>query len=92
MVALYFLQISHHISLNSHYLVQFQKPRDKLQVLTLAKQMYPKQNHFLPEAYKMATAEPFSYLLVDLKQDTPEHLRLRGDIFQDHQTVYMPRQ
>ena len=29
------------ISLNSHYLVLFKNPRDKLQILTLAKQMYP---------------------------------------------------
>ena len=31
------------ISLNSHYLVLFKNPRDKLQILTLAKQMYPSE-------------------------------------------------
>ena len=31
------------ISLNSHYLVLFKNPRDKLQLLTLAKQMYPSE-------------------------------------------------
>ena len=31
---------SRSISLNSHYLVLFKNPRDKLQILTLAKQMY----------------------------------------------------
>lgn len=80
------------ISLNSHYMVLFKNPRDRSQIIHLAKQMYPKQNYFLQEAYKMATAEPFSYLLVDLKQDTPDHLRLRGDLFQEYQTVYTPRQ
>ena len=34
---------SRSISLNSHYLVLFKNPRDKLQILTLAKQMYPGQ-------------------------------------------------
>ena len=34
------------ISLNSHYLVLFKNPRDKLQILTLAKQMYPGQTDF----------------------------------------------
>ena len=29
------------IGINSHYLVLFKNPRDKLQILTLAKQMYP---------------------------------------------------
>ena len=32
-------------SLN-HYLVLFKNPRDKLQILTLAKQMYPGQTDF----------------------------------------------
>ena len=34
------------ISLNSHQQVLFKNPRDKLQVLTLAKQMYPGQTDF----------------------------------------------
>ena len=38
---------SRSISLNSHYLVLFKNPRDKLQILTLAKQMYPEQTDFL---------------------------------------------
>ena len=37
---------SRSISLNSHYLVLFKNPRDKLQILTLAKQMYPGQTSF----------------------------------------------
>ena len=37
---------SRSISLNSHYLVLFKNPRDKLQVLTLAKQMYPGRTEF----------------------------------------------
>ena len=34
------------ISLNSHYLVLFNNPRDKFQILFLTKQMYPRQNDF----------------------------------------------
>ena len=37
---------SRSISLNSHYLVLFKNPRDELQVLTLAKQMYPGRTDF----------------------------------------------
>ena len=40
---------SRSISLNSHYLVLFKNPRDKLQVLTLAKQMYPGRTDILPK-------------------------------------------
>lgn len=79
------------INLNSHYMILFKNPRDRSQIIHLAKQMYPQNIRFMQEAYKLATTEPFSYLLVDLKQDTPEQLRLRGDIFQEHQTVYTAR-
>ena len=41
------------ISLNSHYLVLFKNPRDKLQILTLAKQMYP---------YGLRTASSYSLI------------------------------
>ena len=40
------------ISLNSHYLVLFKNPRDKLQILTLAKQMYPSETVGLSKSTK----------------------------------------
>ena len=45
------------------------------------------------DAYKRTTSETFSYVFADLKQNTPEQFRLRGDIFQGRhrQTVYVPR-
>ena len=42
---------SRSISLNSHYLVLFKNPRDKLQVLTLAKQMYPGHTEFFLRSF-----------------------------------------
>ena len=49
----------------------------------LAQQMYPGRVKFVQEAFKDATAVPYGYLLVDLKQDTPEDMRLRTAIFPD---------
>ena len=69
------------ISLNAHYLVLFKNPRDKSQIIHLAKQMYPGQTHFVQEAFALATKEPHGYLLIDLKQSTPEHMRLRSHLF-----------
>ena len=43
---------SRSISLNSHYLVLFKNPRDKLQIWTLAKQMYPGQTDFFLNQYE----------------------------------------
>ena len=54
---------SRNISLNSHYLVLFKNPRDKLQILTLAKQMYPGQTDFFLNQYEEAVKRPFGYLL-----------------------------
>ena len=78
------------ISLNSHYIVLFKNPRDASQITHLAKQMYPGNIKFMQEAFHDATSDPHGYLLIDLKQDTPEHLRLRSRIFPgQHQWVYL---
>ena len=68
------------ISLNSHYLVLFKNPRDKLQVLTLAKQMYPSETAWFIKEYNEAVRRPFGYLFVDLKPTTPDRCRLRTNV------------
>ena len=68
------------ISLNSHYLVLFKNPRDKLQILTLAKQMYPGQTDFFLNQYEEAVKRPFGYLLIDLKTTTQDNCRLRTNV------------
>ena len=68
------------ISLNSHYLILFKNPRDKQQVATLARQMYPSSWRFLVEAYNDATANPHGYLLLDLKPSTDGKFRVRSKI------------
>ena len=71
---------SRSISLNSHYLVLFKNPRDKLQILTLAKQMYPGQTDFFINQYEEVVRRPFGYLLVDLKTTTQDNCRLRTNV------------
>ena len=78
------------ISLNAHYLVIFKNPRDASQITHLAKQMYPGHVRFLQEVFSDATSEAYGYLFIDLKQETPEHLRLRTKIMPNEtQYVYM---
>lgn len=67
------------ISLNAHYLVLFQSPRDKMQIKVLSNQL--QAPHMIP-AFNDATSKPHGYLLVDLKPTTPNYLRFRTDIFQ----------
>lgn len=80
------------ISLNAHYMVLFKNPRDASQFANLARQMYPKRSQFAVEAYKDATHEPYSYLLVDLRPEQDEELRLRTNIFPgETHYVYVPK-
>ena len=71
---------SRSISLNSHYLVLFKNPRDKLQVLTLAKQMYPGRTDFFLKQCEEAVRRPYGYLLIDLKTATQDDCRLRTNV------------
>ena len=78
------------ISLNAHYLVVFKNPRDNSQIMHLAKQICPGESNYVKEAFALATREPHGYLLVDLKQTTPDALRLRGHIFpEEEREVYV---
>ena len=80
------------INLNSHYLVAFKNPRDASQITHLGKQMYPGKLKYLQESFKDATSRAHGYLLLDLRQDTPDHLRLRTNIFPpDQQVVYVQK-
>ena len=69
------------MSLNAHYIVLFKNPRDASQFANLARPMYPKQWQFAVEAYKDAMREPYSYLLLDLRPEQNEDLRLRTNVF-----------
>ncbi len=79
--------------INCQYVILVKNPSDKLQALTLAKQIYPGLTKYFMEAYNDATSQPYSYLLVDLAVTTPEQLRLRARIFEDEapHIVYCPK-
>ena len=80
------------ISLNSQYFVLFKNPRDGQQISTLARQIFPTKWKFVLEAFSDATREPYTYLLLDLKPETEENLRVRGQIFpQETNFVYVSK-
>ena len=81
------------ISLNSQYMVVCKNPRDASQLANLASQMYPGRGSFVQEEFADATASPYGYFLVDLKQNTPDDMRLRTSVLSDdaHQWVYLPK-
>ena len=77
------------ISLNTHYMVIFRNPRDRAQIQHLSRQVCPDEPRFLQEAYHDATSKPYGYLLLDLKQETPDNCRYRTSIFPDDEYTYV---
>ena len=67
------------MNLNSHYIVLFNNLQDKSQIYHLARQLYPQKQKFFQEVFDDSVCKTkYGHLLIDLKQDTPEELRLRS--------------
>src|SRR5258705_310720 len=86
---------SRDMSLNAHYLCIFKNPRDRSQISYLARQLYPEDSKFLTQAYADATSAAHGYILLDLKQQTPDILRVRTRKFSHEKVdggpiVYIP--
>ena len=64
------------ISLNTHYMILFNNPRDVTQVQTLARQMQPGKTHHFIKKYKDIVSKPYASLFIDLKTTTPDNERL----------------
>lgn len=82
------------MSLNTHYIVAFKNPRDRVQIQTLSRQVSPDNTRYIHEAYKDATNCAYGYLLFDLKQTTPDLYRYRTNIFPGDDpasVVYVPK-
>ena len=76
---------------NAHVLVLFKNPRNASEIRRLAPQMFPSDPEFLVSAYTEATKKPFSYLVVNAHQQTPDRLRVTGNLFTDETPeLYMP--
>lgn len=78
------------ISLNSNYLILMNNPRDQLQINCLARQMFPKNNKFLIEAYHDATTlNKYGYIFLDLTQSTDQNNRVQtGVLDQQSRIIY----
>ncbi|KMQ81740.1 hypothetical protein RF55_25379, partial [Lasius niger] len=80
------------IHLNCHYMTLFKNPRDKSQVMHLARQMFPGKSKAFQEIFQDATHPAYGYLFLDLRPETEDRLRMRSGIFPgDKHYVYEPR-
>lgn len=72
---------------NSHYIVLMRNPAGELQMRNLAVQLFPLRSKYFIEAYKDATIEKFSYLLIDMHPQTEDNLRLKTHIYPGEITI-----
>ena len=80
------------VHLNSHYMVLFKNPRDKSQIMHLARQMYPGKGKSFQKAFLEATSPGYGYLFIDLRPETSDICRLRTHIFDaDKCVIHEPR-
>lgn len=78
------------LSLSTHYFFFMKSPRDRRTIITFGSQVCPKNSNFFLSAYDQATEKPHSYLLCDLRQETPELLRYSSHIFDENPFFYVP--
>ena len=77
---------------NAHYLCLMRNPAGEPQIRNIALQCFPLQHRYFMEAYRDATRQNFSYLLVDMHPRTDDRLRLRTKIFPGEEcVVYIPK-
>lgn len=80
------------ISLNAQYIILMRNVRDATQIQQLARQIYPQDAKFLIDAYIKSTRRPYGYLVIDLKTDQDDSLRVRTKVFPvDRQVVYVSK-
>jgi hypothetical protein len=69
---------------NAMYMILFRSPRSKGQVAHLARQMFTgTRAKGMVEAFEDATSKPYHSLIIDLKPDTPDLVRIRSNCLPD---------
>lgn len=77
--------------MNTNYIILFKNPHDRSQIEYLGRQMFPNDKKFLLNVYSDVTSdEPFSYILLDCHQDTPDVIRVRTRITEKNIRVFVP--
>lgn len=67
-------------SLNCHYFILFPSYRDRLQIQSFGKQLFPGKSKYFMDAFEKATSKPYGYLLVDISLHSDKTYQLRTDI------------
>lgn len=78
-------------SVNAHYFILMNNKRDKNQILTLGKQIFPGKTKYFLDSFEKSTSLDFGYLLVDICHRSRKMYQLRTNIIPGQSTiVYEP--
>lgn len=69
------------IHTSTNYMVLFKNPRDCSQIQFLERQCFPTFKKYLVQAYQQACNRPYGYVIIDLRQDTSDNMRVLSGIF-----------
>jgi GTPase SAR1 family protein len=78
---------SRNISLNSQYIVLFKNPRDQSIIANIGRQILPQKTKKLQLIYQDATKDPYSYLFVDLRPETPFETRFLTNVLGEKEYI-----
>ena len=79
-----------YISTNSTYMILMANTRETLQIQILSSQIDGANSKFILNCFNDATKnKPFSYLLLDFDQNTPDEMRVRTNIFPDEEPKFV---
>jgi hypothetical protein len=84
-------EISNTLRKNAHYVILFKDPGDISHAQTMSWRMFPENPKYLLSAYRLATALPHGYLLIDRSQGTDDNCRLRTRIVPNKETDFKLR-
>jgi len=85
-------KFSRTISLNCQYLILMNNPRDKQQIYTLGRQMYPTNPNYLVECYQDATRINYGYLFLDMSPSGDDKFRVQSNILPgETRIIYMQK-
>ena len=74
--------------INSQYLFIMNSPSDDLHIRTLGTQLFTKQLDYFMDAYRQATKENYSYLMINVHPTTKRFMKLCTNIFPDEELTY----
>ena len=78
---------------NCQYVILFKNPADSSEIRAISTKMFPSSPKFLLRAYKdVTTRHPHGYLLLYLRQETPEDLRVRTNILPHELPMHVYKQ